>query len=324
MTPILRRLLALALSLSIGWPATAAAQAYPSKPVRVLIPFPPGGATDIIGRVISQKMGEHLKQTLVVENRPGAGGTIGSDLAARAAPDGYTLLISTNSTHAVAAVIGKPPYDPLKDFTPITLLTTSANVLVVSPQAGVASLKELIAAAKAKPGTMSFASSGPGTIIHLTGELLKSMAGIDIVHVPYKGTALSIPDLAAGRVTMLFDNIVSAQPHLRSGAVKPLAVTTVKRSALMPELPTMAEAGLPGFESSAWFGLFAPAGLPPALQARLHEAALAALQAADARERLLAAGAEPAGGSGAELAALIRADIAKWGEVVKRAGIKVD
>ena len=304
--------------------STAAFAQYPAKPVRMLIPFPPGGATDIIGRVISLKMAEHLKQGVVVENRPGAGGTIGSDIAAKAAPDGYTLLISTNSTHAVAAVIGKPPYDPLKDFTPVTLLSHSANVLVVSPQAGVSSLKELIAAAKAKPGTLSFASSGPGTIIHLTGELFKAMAGIDLIHVPYKGTALSIPDLSAGRVTLLFDNIVSAQPHLKSGAVKPLAVTTATRSALMPDLPTMGEAGLPGFESSAWFGLFGPAGLPRDIQARLHEAALAALKAPDARERLLAAGADPAGGTGAELAGLMRADIAKWGKVVKAAGITVD
>jgi len=311
----------LIFALLLALPLYAAAQ-YPTKAVRMVIPFPPGGATDIIGRVISQKMSERFGQAVVVENRPGAGGTIGSDLVAKAAPDGYTLLIATNSTHAVAAVLGKPPYDPLKDFTLITLLAHSPNVLVVSPQLGINNLRDLIAAAKAKPGALSFASSGNGTIIHLTGELFKSMAGIDLLHVPYKGTALSIPDIAAGRVSMLFDNIVSAQPHLKTGNVKPLAVTTASRSALMPDLPTMAEAGLPGFESSAWFGLFGPAGLPRDVQARVHEAAVAALNAPDARERLLAAGADPAGNGSEDFARLIRSDIEKWARVIKAGNIK--
>src|SRR4051812_13420752 len=286
----MRRLLLLILS----WPLVAAAQ-YPAKSIRMVVPFPPGGATDIIARVISQKLAEGLSQPVVVDNRPGAGGTIGSDVAAKAAPDGYTLLISTNSTHAVAAVLSKPPYDPTRDFTPITLLAESANILVVSPALGVSSVRELIAAAKAKPGALSFASSGNGTIIHLTGEMFKQMAGVDMLHVPYKGTALSIPDLASGRVSILFDNIVSAQPNLRSGTVKPLAVTTLKRSSLVPELPTMIEAGVPGFESTAWFALFGPAGLAPGVRNRLHEAAVAALKAGDARERLVGAGAETLG-----------------------------
>ena len=314
------RLLLLALLLI---PLQVMAQ-YPAKAVRMVIPFPPGGATDIIGRVIAQKMSERFGQPVVVENRPGAGGTIGSDLVAKAAPDGYTLLISTNSTHAVAPVLGKPPYDPLKDFTLVTLLAYSPNVLVVSPQIGVTNLRELIAMAKAKPGALSFASSGNGTIIHLTGELFKSMAGIDLLHVPYKGTALSIPDIAAGRVTMLFDNVVSAQPHLKTGNVKPLAITTAGRSSLMPDLPTMAEAGLPGFESSAWFALFGPAGLPRDVQARAHEAAVAALNAPDARERLVAAGADPAGGSADDLSRLIRADMEKWARVIKAGNIKAE
>src|ERR1700682_2021472 len=313
----MRWLLALILTL----PLQALAQ-YPAKAVRMVIPFPPGGATDIIGRVISQKLAEHWGQPVVVENRPGAGGSIGSDLVAKAQPDGYTLLIATNSTHAVAPVLSRPPYDPIKDFTSVCLLAHSANILVVSPGLGLSSVRDLIAAAKAKPGTLSFASSGHGTIIHRTGEIFKQMAGVDMFHVPYKGTALSIPDLGSGRVSILFDNIVSAQPHIRSGTVKALAVTTQKRSALMPDLPTMVEAGVPGFESSAWFALFAPAKLSRETQARLHEAAVAALNAPDARERLVAAGAEPAGDSGEELARLIRADMAKWAQVVKAGNIK--
>lgn len=315
----MRRLCAL---LSLILVATAHAQ-YPVKPVRMVIPFPPGGATDIVGRVVGQKLSERWGQPVVVENRPGAGGTIGSDAVAKSAADGYTLLVATTSTHAVGPVLQKLPYDALADFTPITLLAHSPNVLVVSPQLGTATVREVIAAAKAKPGSLSFASSGNGTITHLTGELFRLMAGLDLLHVPYKGTALSIPDIAGNRVSMLFDNIVSAQPHIRSGSVKPLAVTTTKRAALMPELPTMAESGVPGFESSAWFGLFGPAGLPADIRTRVHEAALAALNAPDAKERLLAAGADPAGDAGDDFVRQIRADMARWAQVVKAANVKL-
>ena len=309
--------------VALLWPLLAAAQ-YPARPIRIVIPFPPGGATDIIGRVVSQKLAERLGQPVVVDNRPGAGGTIGSEAVVKAAPDGYALLISTNSTHAIAPVLTKPPYDPLRDFTAIALLVQSPNILVASPKLGVANVRELIAAAKAKPGELSFASSGNGTIIHLTGEMFKQMAGVDMLHVPYKGTALSLPDLANGRVSILFDNIVSAQPNLRSGTVKALAVTSLKRSALMPELPTMAEEGLPGFESIAWFALFGPAGLPGDITKRLQDAALAALEAGHARERLAAAGGEAAPASGEEVRRLIRADMDKWARVVKAANVKVD
>jgi tripartite-type tricarboxylate transporter receptor subunit TctC len=301
----------------------AAHAQYPVKAVRMVIPFPPGGATDIVGRVVAQKLSERWGQPVVVENRPGAGGTIGSEAVAKSAPDGYTLLVATTSTHAVGPVLQKLPYDALADFTPITLLAHSPNVLVVSPQLGAADVREVIAAAKARPGALSFASSGNGTITHLTGELFKLTAGVDLLHVPYKGTALSIPDIASNRVSMLFDNIVSAQPHIRSGNVRPLAVTTARRAALMPELPTMVEAGVPGFESSAWFGLFAPAGLPAEVRARVHEAALAALNAPDARERLVAAGADPAGDSGEDFVRQIRADMARWAQVVKAANVKL-
>jgi tripartite-type tricarboxylate transporter receptor subunit TctC len=315
----MRAVIALLSLLLLG---TAQAQ-YPAKAVRMVVPFPPGGATDIVARVLGQKLSERWGQPVVVENRPGAGGTIGSDAVAKSAPDGYTLLVATTSTHAVGPVLQKLPYDPVADFSAITLIAHSPNVLVVSPQLGARSVRELIAAAKAKPGNLSFASSGNGTITHLTGELFRMMAGLDLLHVPYKGTALSIPDIANNRVSMLFDNIVSAQPHIRAGSVKPLAVTTAKRAALMPELPTMAESGVPGFESSAWFGLFGPAGLPGETRASVHAAALAALQAPDARERLVAAGADPAGDAGDELARQIRADMARWAEVVKAGNVKV-
>jgi tripartite-type tricarboxylate transporter receptor subunit TctC len=315
----MRLLFAFFLVILVG----AAHAQYPVKAVRMVIPFPPGGATDIVGRVVAQKLAERWGQPVVAENRPGAGGTIGSEAVAKSAPDGYTLLIATTSTHAVGPVLQKLPYDALADFTPITLLAHSPNVLVVSPQLGAADVREVIAAAKARPGALSFASSGNGTITHLTGELFKLTAGVDLLHVPYKGTALSIPDIASNRVSMLFDNIVSAQPHIRSGNVRPLAVTTARRAALMPELPTMVEAGVPGFESSAWFGLFAPAGLPAEVRARVHEAALAALNAPDARERLVAAGADPAGDSGEDFVRQIRADMARWAQVVKAADVKV-
>jgi tripartite-type tricarboxylate transporter receptor subunit TctC len=315
----MRLLFSFLLAILVG----AAQAQYPAKAVRMVIPFPPGGATDIVGRVVAQKLSERWGQAVVVENRPGAGGTIGSEAVAKSAPDGYTLLIATTSTHAVGPALQKLPYDALADFTAITLLAHSPNVLVVSPQLGAANVREVIAAAKAKPGALSFASSGTGTITHLTGELFKLSAGVDLLHVPYKGTALSIPDIANNRVSMLFDNIVSAQPHIRSGNVRPLAVTTARRAALMPELPTMAEAGVPGFESSAWFGLFAPAGLPAEIRARVHEAALAALNAPDARERLVAAGADPAGDSGEDFVRQIRADMARWAQVVKAANVKV-
>jgi tripartite-type tricarboxylate transporter receptor subunit TctC len=259
---------------------------------------------------------------VVVENRPGAGGSIGSDLVAKSAPDGHTLLLATTSTHAVGPALSKLPYDPLKDFTPITLLAYSASVLVVSAKFDVKNVPELIAMAKAKPGTLSFASSGNGTVSHLSGEMFKQMAGVDLLHVPYKGTGLSIPDIASGQVTMLFDNIVSAQPHLKSGTVKPLAVTSLKPTDLLPGVPTLSDSALPGFESGTWFGFFGPAGLPAEIQNRVHEASLAALNAPDARERLLATGAEPLGLGAEGFARQIRADLAKWTRVVQVAKVK--
>ena len=299
------------------------AQSYPAKPVRLIIPFPPGGATDIFGRVLAQKLGELLGQQVVVENRPGAGGTIGTELAAKAAPDGYTILLATTSTHSIGPALNpKMPYDARKDFAPVIHLADATNILIASPTLPVNNLRELIAYAKANPGKLNFGSSGNGTIVHLTGEQFKAATNTFIVHIPYKGTALSIPDLIAGQIAFVFDNIASALPHIRAGRVKTLGISSLKRSALVPDIPTMDEAGLKGFESNTYFGVFAPAGTPTAMIARLNTEINKALQAADFRERLGALGAEPVGGPPEALARAVARDFDKYAAVIKRAGIK--
>ena len=317
-----RHLFNLALAAALAAPG-AFAQTYPAKPVRLIIPFPPGGATDILGRVLAQKLGDQLGQQIVVENRPGAGGAIGSELAAKAAPDGYTILLATVSTHSVGPALNpKMPYDVKRDFVPIIHLADAANLLIVSPTLPVNNLKELIAYARANPGKLNFSSSGNGTIVHMTGEMFKMATATFVVHIPYKGTALAIPDLIAGQISFMFDNIPSALPHLKSGKVKVFGITQLKRSPLLPEIPTMDEAGLKGFESSAYFGVFGPAGTPPAVVQRLNAEINKALLAPDFRERLAANGAEPAGGTPEQFARVIERETAKFAAVVKRAGIK--
>ena len=301
----------------------ALAQAYPGKPIRMIIPFPPGGATDILGRVLAQKLGNQLGQSVVVENRPGAGGAIGSEMTAKAAPDGYTIQMATVSTHSIGPALNpKTPYNVKRDFAPVIHLADSTNVLIVSPSLPVNNLKELIAYAKANPGKLNFSSSGNGTIVHMTGEMFKMETGTFIVHIPYKGTALAIPDLIAGQISLMFDNMASALPHVKSGKVKTLAVTQLKRSTLLPEVPTMDEAGLKGFESNTYFGVFAPAGTPAAIVQRLNAEINKALQAADFRERLAANGAEAVGGTPEQFARVIERETAKYAAVIKRAGIK--
>ena len=304
--------------------ASALAQDYPNKPVKLLVPFAAGGPADVYARFLAQRLQDAMGQPFVVENRPGGGAVLGTEIAAKSAPDGYTLLVMSNTHTVNESLLPNRPYQLMRDFTPVAPINYSDLVLVVHPSVGVDSVADLVKLAKASPGKLNYASSGPGTPYHMAGELFKAMAGVDLLHVPYKGTALSIPDLANGRVSILFDNIVSAQPHLRAGTVKALAVTSKARSALMPELPTMSEAGVAGFDSTAWFALFGPAGLPAEIRARLHEAAVAAVKAPDARERLAAAGAEISGAGGDELASLMRGDIAKWGRVVKTGNIKAE
>lgn len=313
------RLLAAVLLL----PLAALAQ-YPAKPVHLVVPFPAGGPTDVLSRVLAQKLSERWGIAAVVDNKPGAGGTIGSDFVAKSAPDGYTLVMATSSTHSIGPALQKLPYDPAKDFTPVTQAWSAPNVLVVSPKLDVKDVRGLIALAKSRPGQLNFASSGIGTIPHLSAELFKSLAGIDIVHVPYKGTGLSIADIARGQVAMLFDSIITAQQHARTGNVRMLAVSTAQRSALLPELPTMMEAGVPGYESTTYFGVLGPARLPREVLDKLSADIAAVLKGEDLRARFAAAGAEPVGSSPEAFAALIGAERGKWARLIASAGIKVE
>jgi len=308
--------------LLLALPLQVLAQ-YPQRAIKMIVPFPPAGATDIVGRIVAQKLSERLGQTVVVENRPGAGGSIGSDLVAKAAPDGYTILMATTSTHSIGPVLQKLPYDPLKDFAAITHVANVPNVLIVSPKLPVTNVNELVAYAKANPGKMNFASSGVGTIVHLNSEFFKMLTGTDIVHVPYKGTALAIPDLASGNIGMLFDSLASVMPHIKSGSARPLAINAAKRSHLLPNVPTFAEAGLPAFDRYTWFGMFTTAGTPPDVVRKLQTEVVAALQAPDLRERFDSVGAEPVGSTPEQFVERIKSDAARWGEVIKTANVKV-
>jgi tripartite-type tricarboxylate transporter receptor subunit TctC len=327
MQSVRRSIIAASLSaLALGtFTLPAGAQdKWPSKPITYIVPFPAGGTTDTLARLISQKLGAALGTTIVVDNRPGAGGNIGSELASRAAPDGYTIIGGTISSHAINASLYKLSYDPLKSFAPITLIGTNANVLVVNPNSPFKSVKDVIAASKSRPGSLSFASAGNGTSQHLSAELFKTMAQIDMVHIPYKGSAPAIQDVIGGQVPLMFDTTVVAGPHIQSGRVRALAVTSIKRLRSMPDVPTMAEAGVPGYEVVSWQGLFAPAGTPPAIIQRLHAEVAAILKQPDVQERLAKLGVEPSGMSPQQFAAFQAAETAKWAKVVKSANVRLD
>ena len=298
------------------------AQAYPSRPIHFVVPFPVSGATDILGRVIAAKLQEALGQPVPVDNKPGAGGTIGSAFVAKSAPDGYTILMATTSTHSIGPALQKLPYDHEKDFAPVCLIANAAGVLVVSPALNIASPRELIALAKAKPGQLNYGSSGTGTIVHLSGELFNRMAGVQMQHVPYKGTALVATDIRSGQIAMMIDNIVSAMPLIKSGVEKPLAVTSLKRSEVLPDLPTLADSGVPGYESVAYFGVFAPAGTPAPIVARLNAELVKIVHAPDVKAKLLELGSDPVGSTPQEFAAVIRSEYEKWSRVIREAGIK--
>lgn len=305
--------------------ATASAQDYPAKPIRLIVPFPASGATDLLARAIAQKVGANMGQQIVVDNRPGAGGAIGSDMAAKAAPDGYTLLIATTSTHSIGPHIQtRLPYNAKTDFTPIGQVASATNVLVVSNALPVKSVKELIDYAKAHPGQLNYASSGNGTVVHLTAEAFATQAGISMTHIPYRGTALSIPDLISNKVQVLFDSIVSGLPHVRDGKLKALAVTSEKRSPLAPELPTVSESGLPGFVSDTWFGIYGPKNMPADIVKRLNAEFNKAIASPEVRERLAKLGAEPVGGTPAQLATLVSQDSARWAKLIKERNITAD
>jgi tripartite-type tricarboxylate transporter receptor subunit TctC len=315
----------LVLGLALALALDAAAQTYPTKPIRLIVPFPPGGSADILARAIGQKAGEGLGQSLVIENRPGAGTAIGAEALAKSPPDGYAIMIGTVSSHAInPAVNPKLPFDPVKDFTPVSLVASIPFAMVVHPSVPAKTVQEFIALARAKPGTLNYSSAGNGTSNHLAGELLKSMARIDIVHIPYKGSAPALNDLIAGQVLLMFDLVLTAAPHVKSGAVRGLAVTGAQRSAVLPELPTVAESGLPYYEVSAWFGIFAPAGVPRPVVERLNAEFVKALRDPDLRQRLASQGAEPLTSTPAEFSAYLRSEIDKWAQVVRAAGMKVD
>ena len=292
------------------------AQAYPNKPIRLIVPFPAGGATDILARALSQKLGEKIGQPVVVDNRPGAGGTIGADAAAKAAPDGYTLLLATSSTHSIGPAINpKIPYKVEADFTPIAYVASSPNVVLVPNSSPSKSMQEFIAYARKNPGRLNYASSGNGTIVNLTTEYFKAESGTFILHIPYRGTALAMPDLISGKVDVLFDSLVTGMPHVRDGKLRALGVTSLKRTALAPGLPAVAEV-LPGFESVTWFGVYGPKGLSGELTAKVNQALNAALLDNDVKERFARLGAEPTGGTPTAFAAMVRADNAKWKKII--------
>lgn len=302
----------------------ALAQEYPAKPIRVVVPFPPGGGADFVGRLVAQKLGEAANQQVIVDNRGGANGIIATEMVAKSAPDGYTLLLGVSATHAInPGVYAKLPYDAVKDFAPVSEVALTPLILVVHPSLSVKNVEDLIKLAKAKPGELNFASAGTGNVTQLAAELFKSMTGTNIVHVPYKGSAPAIVDLMAGQVTMYFDTMPSSLPHVRAGKLKALAVTSAKRSIAAPDIPTVAESGVPGFETSSWFGVLAAANTPQAIIAALHRDLSKSLTTSDSVDRMKGQGLDPVVNTPAEFAAIIKNDIGKWAKVVKEANIKV-
>jgi len=305
--------------------ATTQAQTFPSKPIRLICPFPPGGAVDIASRAIAAEMSKTLGQQVTVENRPGAGGNIGGAEVARAAPDGYTMLMTTSGIQAINPVLyPKMQYDPNKDLAPVSVLVSLANVLVVNPAVKANSVAELVALAKSQPGKMTFASSGSGTSIHMSAELFKQLTKIDIVHVPYKGSAPALTDLIGGQVNLMFDNIPSALPHIKAGRLHALATTGARRDPTLPDLPTVAEAGVKGYESGVWFGLAVPAGTPKEIIAKLADDAVKATKSPDYVKRMTEVGYVIVGAGPDQMAEMTRAEIARWGPVVKSSGATAD
>ena len=303
----------------------AQAETYPSKSIRVVVPYPPGGTPDILIRELAPKLTAALGQQIIVDNRPGAGGNIGSEVVAKAAPDGYTLVMGTTATHSInQALYKKLAYDPLKDFVAVALIATMPNVLVVNNDFPVKNVKELIALAKAKPGTITFGSGGNGTTHHLSGALFEKMTGVDMTHVPYKGAGQALPDLIGGQINIMFDNITSSMAYIKSGKLRVLAVTTPKRSAALPDVPTMQEAGVPGYEMSGWFGLLAPAKTPPEIVARLNKAINKILQSIEMKELLAKQGAEIVISTPAEFTAFVKERTDKMTKVVKDSGAQID
>ena len=305
-------------------PPPARSQPYPTRPITILIPFPAGGSADTLARLIGAKLSDSLGQAVVVENKPGAGGNLGTDAVAKAAPDGYTLLLAPSSIAIAPSLYSKLPFDPIKDFAPVTLIGSIPMVVVVNPEFPAKTILELVALAKAKPGEITYASAGNGSTNHLAVELFKIKTGIDMLHVPYRGNPLAIVDVIAGRVPVFFDFVLTGLPHVREGKVRALATTGAHRSAVMPDVPTVMEAGVPDFEASTWFGLYAPAGTKPAVVEKLNTEILAVLAMPNIRERLTALGVDIIAAGPQALAALTKSDLEKWGPIVQKAGVKLD
>lgn len=305
--------------------AQVQAQVYPSKSIRMIVAYPPGGGTDIVGRVMAQKLSENLGHTVIVDNRGGATGNIGTELAARATPDGYTVLMGNVAPNAInVSLFIQIAFDPVKDFAPVSLVALTPNILVVNPGIPIKSVKDLIALAKAKPGYYNYASAGIGSSSHLAGALFGILTGTNIVHVPYKGGGLALVDVLSGQTQLYFATMPAAMPHVKSGKLRPVAVTSEKRSQTLPEFPTIAETGVAGYEAATWYGLLAPAQTPRVIVTRLHGEVVKILGVAEMRERLVAQGFEPVGNTPEQFGAYIKSEIAKWGKVIREAGIRAE
>jgi tripartite-type tricarboxylate transporter receptor subunit TctC len=310
--------------LVAGVPALQA-QDFPARPIRLIVPYTPGGTADMLARTMGQKMAASLGQQIIVDNRPGAGGNIGAELAAKAAPDGYTIVMGTVATHAINPnLYTTMPYDADKDFAPIVLIATLPNMLVVNPSVPAKNVKELIALAKAKPGELAFGSAGNGTSQHLSGAMFMKMTGVDMIHIPYKGSAPAVSGLIGGQVQLMFDNIPSSLPQVRAGKLRVLAVTGPRRSPVLPDSPTLSEAGLPGFSITSWFALFAPAGTPSKILLRLNKEAGKAIASQELRQQWIDQGIEPAGGTADHLAEFRRIEASRWATIVRDSGARVE
>jgi tripartite-type tricarboxylate transporter receptor subunit TctC len=310
--------------LILGVVTGGSAQTYPNKPIRLIVGFPPGGSTDITARLVGQKLSASLGQPLVIDNKPGAGSNLGAEIAAKAAPDGYTLLMCTIANSINYSLYKDLYYDLIKDFAPVTQTTSMLSFLVIHPSLPVRSVKELIALAKSKPGELNYASSGVGNSPHLAGEMFKMMAGVDMVHIPYKGTGPELNDLLAGTVKIAFETTPAVLTHVKDGKLLALAVNSAKRTPLLPNVPTMSEAGVPGFEMTSWNGLAFPAGTPKEIITRVYQETLKAIQIPEVREKLSSLGADPVGSTPEQFAAFIQAETKKWAKVIKDANVKVD
>jgi len=305
-------------------PITSFAQDYPQRPIRLIVGFPPGGTTDIVARIMASKMSERLHQQVVVDNRPGASGLIGGSIVVKSQPDGYTLFITGASAAITVSLYSKLPYDITKDLAPVAYAASTPYVVVAHPSINVKTLQELVSYAKANPGKVQYGASAPGTTQHLTGESIKRHFGFDMLFVPHKGTGPMLPDVLAGRLQVAIDNVLALLPHIKSGALRPLAVTTAKRTAMLPDVPPIAESGMPGFDASGWFGFFAAVKTPQPIRDKLAQSIIAIMQDPDTRAQMLKIGADPVYGGPEELNRILHHNVALWGKVIREAGLKVE